>query len=466
MRKVTIIGAGPGNPDLLSKAALDAIDIADVVIGAARALAGIEVACDVVKCELVKTSEIVSTLTGEASWQRAVVVMTGDTGLFSGAARLTEALRVAPDVEVRVIPGVSSASFLAARLGRPWQDWRMASAHGVACDVVAEARQGGRLFLVTSGGRAPGELCAALAAAGIGDADVTVAERLSYPDERIVQGPADKIAGQEFNDLNVMLFDFTECAQVAKGSAEAATRGSAPAATTGAAAGERPRDAALEKLAAHSRWPYASPGIPDALFARGRVPMTKQEVRAVALAKLRLSASDTVWDVGAGTGSVSVEAALLARDGAVWAVERNAEGVRLIRENAREFGCGNVFAVAGLAPEALEKLPAPDAVFVGGSSGELSSIVDLARRKNPRARFCVPCVTLETLALACELFAGEGFEGFEACQVSVARAQDVGSHHLMRAGNPVFLVSARGAAERGDGALKGADVAGGEGEAR
>ncbi len=484
MRKVTIIGAGPGNPDLLSKAALDAIDIADVVIGATRALAGIEVARDVVKCELVKTSEIVSTLTGEASWQRAVVVMTGDTGLFSGAARLTEALRAAPDVEVRVIPGVSSASFLAARLGRPWQDWRMASAHGVACDVVAEARQGGRLFLVTSGGRAPGELCAALAAAGIGDADVTVAERLSYPDERIVQGPAEKIAGQEFNDLNVMLFDFTECAQVAKGSAEAATKGSAPAAATGAAmaaaaearpgadapagavAGERPRDAAFEKRAAHSRWPYASSGIPDALFARGRVPMTKQEVRAVALAKLRLSASDTVWDVGAGTGSVSVEAALLARDGAVWAVERNAEGVRLIRENAREFECGNVFAVAGLAPEALEKLPAPDAVFVGGSSGELSSIVDLARRKNPRARFCVPCVTLETLALACELFAGEGFEGFEACQVSVARAQDVGSHHLMRAGNPVFLVSARGAAERGDGALKGADVAGGEGEAR
>lgn len=85
MRKVTIIGAGPGNPDLLSRAALDAIDIADVVIGAHRALAGIDVPLDVVRCELVKTADIVAALTDAASWQRAVVVMTGDVGRFSGA---------------------------------------------------------------------------------------------------------------------------------------------------------------------------------------------------------------------------------------------------------------------------------------------------------------------------------------------------------------------------------------------
>ena len=102
--------------------------------------------------------------------------------------------------------------------------------------------------------------------------------------------------------------------------------------------------------------------------------MTKQEVRAVALAKLRLTATDTVWDVGAGTGSVSIEAALVARAGSVWAVERNAAGVRLIRENADAFGCGNVHAVPGVAPEALAKLPVPDAVFVGGSAGEWKEI--------------------------------------------------------------------------------------------
>ena len=415
MRKVTIIGAGPGNPDLLSRAALDAIDIADVVIGAHRALAGIDVPPDVVRCELVKTADIVAALTDAASWQRAVVVMTGDVGLFSGARRLVEALSGDAQVDVRVIPGISSASYLAARLARPWQDWRFASAHGVACDIVAEAERAGELFLVTSGGEDPSRLSGELVQAGFGDACVTVAERLSYPDERITCATASEITGQTFDDLNVMLIDF------AGGAGSPAS----------------------------FRWPYASSGIPDELFIRGDVPMTKQEVRAVALAKLRLTATDTVWDVGAGTGSVSIEAALVARAGSVWAVERNAAGVRLIRENADAFGCGNVHAVPGVAPEALAILPVPDAVFVGGSAGELPSIVEAALEKNSQVRLCVPCVTVETLTEACALLSGSRFKGFEACQVSAARAEAVGSHHLMKAQNPVFLVSARGAGGEG-----------------
>ena len=423
MRKVTIIGAGPGNPDLLSRAALDAIDIADVVIGAHRALAGIDVPPDVVRCELVKTADIVAALTDAASWQRAVVVMTGDVGLFSGARRLVEALSGDAQVDVRVIPGISSASYLAARLARPWQDWRFASAHGVACDIVAEAERAGELFLVTSGGEDPSRLSGELVQAGFGDARVTVAERLSYPDERITCATASEIAGQTFDDLNVMLIE--------------------PAGGAGSPAGSS------ASRAASSRWPYASSGIPDELFIRGDVPMTKQEVRAVALAKLRLTATDTVWDVGAGTGSVSIEAALVARAGSVWAVERNAAGVRLIRENADAFGCGNVHAVPGVAPEALAILPVPDAVFVGGSAGELPSIVEVALEKNSQVRLCVPCVTVETLTEACALLSSSRFKGFEACQVSAARAEAVGSHHLMKAQNPVFLVSARGAGGEG-----------------
>lgn len=432
MRKVTIIGAGPGNPDLLSRAALDAIDIADVVIGAHRALSGIDVPPDVVRCELVKTADIVAALTDAASWQRAVVVMTGDVGLFSGARRLVEALSGDAQVDVRVVPGISSASYLAARLARPWQDWRFASAHGVACDILAEAERAGELFLATSGGEDPSRLSGELVQAGFGDAHVTVAERLSYPDERITCATASEIAGQTFDDLNVMLIEFAGGAGSPAGSSSASEADSAGA-----------------SRAASSRWPYASSGIPDELFIRGDVPMTKQEVRAVALAKLRLTATDTVWDVGAGTGSVSIEAALVARAGSVWAVERNATGVRLIRENADAFGCGNVHAVPGVAPEALAKLPVPDAVFVGGSAGELPSIVEAALEKNSQVRLCVPCVTVETLTEACALLSGSRFKGFEACQVSAARAEAVGSHHLMKAQNPVFLVSARGAGGEG-----------------
>ena len=157
-----------------------------------------------------------------------------------------------------------------------------------------------------------------------------------------------------------------------------------------------------------------------------------------------------MWDVGAGTGSVSIEAALVARAGSVWAVERNAAGVRLIRENADAFGCGNVHAVPRRRPpKALAILPVPDAVFVGGSAGELPSIVEVALEKNSQVRLCVPCVTVETLTEACALLSGSRFKGFEACQVSAARAEAVGSHHLMKAQNPVFLVSARGAGGEG-----------------
>ena len=456
MRKVTIIGAGPGNPDLLSRAALDAIDIADVVIGAHRALAGIDVPPDVVRCALVKTADIAAALTDAASWQRAVVVMTGDVGLFSGArlrcadvlalCRLVEALSGNAQVDVRVIPGISSASYLAARIARPWQDWRFASAHGVACDIVAEAERAGELFLVTSGGEDPSRLSGELVQAGFGDARVTVAERLSYPDERITCATASEIAGQTFDDLNVMLIDFAGGAGSPAGSSAASE---APAGASAPAAASSAVDSAGASRAASSRWPYASSGIPDELFIRGDVPMTKQEVRAVALAKLRLTATDTVWDVGAGTGSVSIEAALVARAGSVWAVERNAAGLRLIRENADAFGCGNVHAVPGVAPEALAKLPVPDAVFVGGSAGELPSIVEAALEKNSHVRLCVPCVTIETLTEACALLSGSRFKGFEACQLSAARAEAVGSHHLMKAQNPVFLVSARGAGGEG-----------------
>lgn len=352
MRKVTIIGAGPGNPDLLSRAALDAIDIADVVIGAHRALVGIDVPPDVVRCELVKTADIVAALTDAASWQRAVVVMTGDVGLFSGARRLVAALSGDAQVDVRVIPGISSASYLAARLARPWQDWRFASAHGVACDIVAEAERAGELFLVTSGGEDPSRLSGELVQAGFGDARVTVAERLSYPDERITCATASEIAGQTFDDLNVMLIEF--------------------------AGG-----------AASSRWPYASSGIPDELFIRGDVPMTKQEVRAVALAKLRLTATDTVWDVGAGTGSVSIEAALVARAGwygrssATWPACSSSERTRM------HSGASTCMRSPVSPPKRSRNCPSPTPC---SSAGARASFPPSWRRRSRRTRrFACAC---------------------------------------------------------------------------
>lgn len=414
MMLVSIVGLGPGDPSLMAGRAMEAVSRADAVIGAKRlleALSRSSILGDRTSLHAaVRASDIVALARSHSEWERVCIVMSGDIGLFSGARALREALGADPSFRIEEVPGISSAQLLAARLGRPWQDWRFESAHGVACDIEALASQGGPLFLVTGGENTVGALCSRLVDSGFGEAVVAVGERLSYDDERVTRSTAAELAGKDFDPLSVMLID--------------------PPSRKG-------------------RWPWRTGGVPDDMFERGAAPMTKQEVRALALAKLRVGESDTLFDIGAGTGSVTVELALAAPMGSVFAIERDPEGIELVKRNARRFGLGNVSVVAGSAPKALDGLPAPDAAFVGGSGGSLPAILDALLAANPRVRVCVPCVTLETLAQATELLSGDRFEGFEAVCVSVSRASKAGSYHLMRALNPVHLVSARGA--MGDG---------------
>ncbi|OUP09140.1 precorrin-6y C5,15-methyltransferase (decarboxylating) subunit CbiE [Collinsella sp. An2] len=413
MRSVTVIGCGPGAADLLAERARAALGACDVAVGSPRLLEGTSLPDGVAAHAAVRARDIASFLAGDATWSRACVLMSGDTGLFSGAAGVLRALADEPalaDCAVETVPGISSAAYLASRLGRPWQDWRFASVHGAACDLAAEAARGGTLFLVTGGSEGPASVCRELVAAGCGDAAVTVAEQLSYPDERIVRGVAGEFVNVSFAPLNAMVIDFAADAS-------------------------------------RTAWPWVTPGIPDECFERGRVPMTKQEVRAVALAKLRVGSGDIAYDIGAGTGSVSVELGLLARAGRVFAIERASEALELIDANVRAFGLRNVEVVAGEAPQALRGLPAPDAVFIGGSAGKLSEILDTVRASGGLPRVCITCISLQTLSAALPILSGPGFADMEVSQVGVARARRVGSHDLMRALNPVFVVSARMVAE-------------------
>ena len=461
--RIDVVGMGPGDPDLLTVAGMHALQEADLVVGASRLLEALPDGCPARRVAAVGADAIVSALApygsegkGMPDWRRAAVVVSGDVGLFSGARGLPERLREGlPGCDVRLIPGVSSLQLLAARLGRPWQDWHIASAHGVACDVAALARQacaqGAPLFLVTGGSSRAHDLCGRLATAGLGALRASVGERLGCPGERIASGTVAELAREKFDNLSVLLVEAPEppCSDrnaPGDGGADGA-RACAPAPEDGAPSRGT---ASGPDAAPDSRWPWATPGIPDEAFVRGPVPMTKQEVRAVALAKLRLRANDTVWDVGAGTGSVSVEAALLASAGRVCAIEREASRADLVRENAELFGCANVEVTVGEAPAVLEALPVPDAVFVGGTGGGLEGILAAARVRNGRVRVCVTCVTLETLAEATRLLAGSGWTDFEACQVAVSRAEQAGAFHLMRAQNPVFVVSARGDAPAPD----------------
>lgn len=393
---VTLIGMGSGQPENLTLQGLAALRQADLILGARRLLAVLPAGCTENRAAAYRPDEVAELLQTSGA-ENAVLVYSGDTGFYSGASSMMEKLE-ALGVRARVLPGLSSIQLLAAALGRPWQGWNLVSAHGRTCDPVAECMQGRPTFFLTGGSEDPATLCAQLAAEGFGDVQGVVGQCLGTPEEKLFRGSVKELAAGRFNSLSVLLVE------------------------------------AAEVL------PRRAPGLPDEAFERGDVPMTKQEVRAAVLAKLAVRPEDILWDVGAGTGSVSVELALAAPRGRVYAVECRQEGCALIKANREKFRTRNLVLVEGLAPAALSDLPAPDAVFIGGSKGSLAAIVDAALDKNPDARICVSAIALETLSAAVAALTAKG-RTVQVSQIAVSRAKAVGGLHLMMAQNPIYLIT-------------------------
>lgn len=404
--KVSLVGMGPGDPALLTQAAEEAVAQAELLVGASRLLEPYRRAGRSCR-EGVLASDIFRILREEGP-ENVAVLLSGDLGFYSGAKNLLPLLREA-GMEAVCCCGISSLQYLCAKIGRPWEGVYAASAHGRACDPAALLRRHGTVFFLTGEkpGQTPGDLCRMLELGGFPQAKVWVGSRLSYPDEVIAIGRAEEFARMQFPPLSVLL---------AEGQPEGLP------------------------------WPYVTPGIPDGAFVRGQVPMTKAEVRAAALSKLRIAPGDTLWDVGAGTGSVAVEMALLNPAGRVFAVEGKGEACALIRENARKFGAANLTIVEGEAPAALEALPPPQGVFVGGSGGRLREILEAALGKYPQARVAVAAVTLETLAQGAAALAELPFGETEVVQITAARSKELGRYHLMEGLDPVFLLRGEGRA--------------------
>lgn len=395
---ISLIGMGSGTPGSLTAQGLAALQSAGLIIGARRLLEHLPEGCTENRKALYKPEEILACL-AEQSDVDAVILYSGDTGFYSGAAKLLPMLR-AFGLNARVLPGLSSVQLLAAAVGRTWQDWKLVSAHGCACDPVAECLSAGNrpVFFLTGGADTPATLCAALTAAGLGNAHALVGEDLGTPAENIHFGLAQELAVQTFAPLSVLLVE-------------------------------------PEPLP-----PRRVPGFPDDAFIRGDVPMTKQEVRAAALAKLAVRPTDLLWDVGAGTGSVSVELALAAPHGQVYAVECDPEACTLIRKNRGKFGAYNLSLIEGRAPEALAALPAPDAVFIGGTKGGMEAVIDTVLCKNPNVRICISAIALETLSTAVTALTTHGLSA-EVSQIAVSRTKPAGRLHLLMANNPVFLIT-------------------------
>ena len=186
---------------------------------------------------------------------------------------------------------------------------------------------------------------------------------------------------------------------------------------------------------------FSTHGIPDEKFIRGKAPMTKEEVRCVSLSKLRLQEDSICYDVGAGTGSVSVEMALRADQGQVFAVEKKDDAVALLYENKQRFAADNLEIIKGEAPEALKELPVPTHAFIGGSSGNLKEIVALLLEKNRDVRIVINCITLETISEALEILKEYDFADQEAVQLTASRSKEIGRYHLMMGENPIYIIT-------------------------
>lgn len=339
----------------------------------------------------------------------AAVLMSGDSGFYSGAKELLAELERAWGKEqtmsnVTVLPGISSLSYFCARIGKAWEDVEIVNLHGTGENLWPAVLTHERVFAIT-GGNLQSQL-QQLAERGMGErVRGFVGECLSYPQERISAGSVSELAQKAYESLSVVYLEN-------------------PAAVSGNLT-----------------------GLPDDSFIRGEAPMTKAEVRAVVMSKLRVKARDTVYDIGAGTGSVSVEMALAAGKGRVYSIESSPRAIELCKLNKERFGLHNMYITEGTAPEIFAGLPAPDVAFIGGSRGRLWEIVDALLEKNPGIRLVIDTATVESAGRAFAALDEERFCDVEAVQMQINRARKAGSSHMMTPFQPVTVFSARGRGE-------------------
>lgn len=416
--ELTFAGIGMGNGGLLTAEVKEAIGQADCLIGAKRLLESLPEGSNLhaEKKNFYLPGDIYPYLRefakkNEPKTSRAVILFSGDTGFYSGAKKMWELFPEWKEsmyqegvfASLQCCPGISSISYLSARCGISWQDAKIISLHGkrehIAWlpELLAKEK---KVFCLTSGREDLREMAKVLLAAGMEQVKITAGYQLSYPEEEIVT-----VTPEQCDQLK----------------------------------GEGLYTCILQNETAEP--PCLTPGLSDAAFIRGKVPMTKEEVREISLCKLGLHARDVLYDIGSGTGSIAVEAARLDETIQVYAIERKAEAIELIRENCNKFHLATVSIVAGEAPEACRDLPVPTHAFIGGSGGNLREILDLLYEKNKKMRVVANAITLETIGELTALLDEFQVTDAEIVQVSVSRAKKAGRYHLMQAENPVYICS-------------------------
>ncbi|MEK6580986.1 MAG: precorrin-6y C5,15-methyltransferase (decarboxylating) subunit CbiE [Nitrospirota bacterium] len=368
-----------------------------------------------------------------------IVLLASGDPMFFGIGR--RAVKELGKDMVEVLPDLSSIQVAFARIKEAWDDAFLMSLHGgpdpgkrrrlpyEINDIPALLQRHNKIAILTDKENNPSTIANVIARSPdiIGTTTQSkdeiatpsvrndsikmhVCERLGYKDEKVTEGTPEEIAGMEFSEPNVVIVQ------------------------------NFPQPSALSSLASASR-PGRQPsafGLKETEIIHSRGLITKDEVRAVAIHKLRLPLKGVFWDIGAGSGSISVEAARLYPGLKVFAVEKDDEQICNIKENKIRFDANNIEIIKGKAPEALTNLPSPQRVFIGGSGGKLKEIIDLIA-KTQASIVVINAATIETLNEAVQNLEKSGF-AVEVSEVFVSRSKAITGKRHMNALNPVFII--------------------------
>ncbi len=412
MKEMSVIGAGPGDKKYILPAAIEAVKAADIVIGDRRLLAAFDLEPDGKHIWAMDgIMAAVHEMAGISDEQQAAVLVSGDPAFYSMLDLLK---RTYPDVPVKVIPGLSTFSIFAAAVGETLADAKLTSAHGrdmTEEKLIELVRLHGKVFLLCDSVHDPSWMAETLCRSGMSEMTMAVGSRLTYPEERIQRGKASDFADAAFPGMSVVMI--------------------------------KDQTAKIKEMTAPVVWTHKGGRgwLRDTDFIRNKTPMTAEELRWIIMGKLQLRTEEIFWDIGAGTGSISVEAALHLNRGHVYAFERNKTALEVLARNREKFCCDNLTVIEGEAPEALAGVPAPDAVFIGGAGRKLSDILTFLVGLHKKIRIIIPAVTIETQSEAfMQCAAMQEIESPKMMTVSIGRSRQLGTYHMIEQGHNVSLI--------------------------
>ena len=408
MEKVQIIGMGDDGVAGLTAAARKQLEAADTVVGGEQMLSLLP-AGDFERLVVGNDLEQVVSAIEAAPEKRFVILASGDPLFFGTARYLTSRLG---KERFQVTPHVSTMQLAFARVMESWDEAYLADLANHRLEAVLDKiRISEKVGLFTTETCTPADVAAALVDRQIDYFTVYVCENLGSPDERVTQGELADVAAQNFTSLNVMIL---------------IRKPNAP---------DRPAEMIGRRLF----------GNPDEAFSQSKPKhglLTPAEVRSLALAEMDLGPASIVWDVGAGSGSVSIEAAQIAREGTVFAIEMDVEDHQLMAANIKRFGVPNLTPVLGAAPEAWADLPAPDAIFVGGSGRTVPTIVELATGQlKPGGRIVVNVNSIENVNSVRQVLI-DTTGAANVWMLQISRGTDQLERMRFEALNPTFVLSA------------------------